>query len=125
MLKRCEFFHDQEIDKLKKMALYSKRCQGSKGQILVKEGDLLTHLIVVISGESYYIRGNQRQIIGKDKEIGLEDLMSESGRSDFFLSCMNECEFILVPRSQTIKLFKLKYKLDDKESVHYKSRRAT
>ena len=50
MLKRCDFFHDQEIEKLKKIALYSKRCQGSKGQIIVKEKDPITSLIVVVTG---------------------------------------------------------------------------
>jgi CRP-like cAMP-binding protein len=56
LLKHCDFFHTQEIEKLKRIALYSRRCLAAKGQILVKEGDVLTHLIVVVSGEAQYIR---------------------------------------------------------------------
>lgn len=36
VLKRCELFQGVEIEKLKKIALYCKRMQGSKGQILIK-----------------------------------------------------------------------------------------
>jgi hypothetical protein len=37
----------------------------------VKEGDILVHLIVVVSGEAYCIRNGNRQVVGRDKEVGL------------------------------------------------------
>lgn len=39
VLKKTEFFKTTEIEKLKKISLYSKRLQGTKGQILIKKGD--------------------------------------------------------------------------------------
>jgi CRP-like cAMP-binding protein len=110
---------------LKRIALYSQRFLAAKGQILVKDGDVLTHLIVVVSGEAHYIRGGLRQVVGRDKEVGLEDLMSEGSLSSFFLSCITDCELVLVPRAQAVRIYKLRYRLDERESVQYKSRRAT
>ena len=71
-MKRCEFFREFEIEKLKKIALQSKRYNGLKGQILIKEGCALNYLILVLSGEICSLKNDeQKKIFRNDSLIGL------------------------------------------------------
>ena len=75
ILKRCECFKDTEIDKLRRIALYSNRVQVPKGQVLVREGDIMPGLIVVISGELVKVENPQpSQIYARFTVIGLDQL---------------------------------------------------
>ena len=51
ILKQNEFFKELEIEKLKKIALYSKRYQLLKGQVILKESIVTQFLLLVISGD--------------------------------------------------------------------------
>jgi hypothetical protein len=58
--------------------------------------------------------------------LGLNEILDENHfTSKSELICLSDCELMLIPRIYIIKSYKIKYKLEDKESGELKSRRIT